>query len=224
MIDGKTFLAVVPEYGGSKPLPGKTIRPLNDCPLIQYTIEQVEAVNELDCCVISTDDEEISKIVQFLGGSVIKRPEDITSELPSTEFAILHALDVLEKNSLTFDYVTVLDPAFPFRKPETILKFMKQIVAVNGEALMAIRKITNPIGHVVDGVFNTLAHHDCKQEQGSYYIESNAVYIAKVECLQRTKTLIKDGCHTVEVEKEEAINIKTPLDFEIASAIMSTAV
>ena len=58
----KKILVVIPARGGSKGIPRKNIRPLNDKPLIYYSINN--ALNlfitdlEIDV-VVSSDDEEI---------------------------------------------------------------------------------------------------------------------------------------------------------------------
>ena len=57
-------LVVIPARGGSKGIPHKNIKPLNGKPLICYSIDVArQIVCDEDICV-TTDDDEIIKVVE----------------------------------------------------------------------------------------------------------------------------------------------------------------
>ena len=60
-------LFIIPARGGSKGLPGKNIRILNNKPLIHYTIEDALAVKESNdrICLTSDDNEIIAVCKNF---------------------------------------------------------------------------------------------------------------------------------------------------------------
>jgi len=60
-------LAVIPARGGSKRIPGKNIIPFCGKPMISYALEAVSASGLFDKIHVSTDSDEISKVVEGLG-------------------------------------------------------------------------------------------------------------------------------------------------------------
>jgi len=91
-------LAIIPARGGSKGIPRKNIRPLAGKPLIAYSIEaalQAESVNRV---VVSTDDSDIVKVSKQYGAEIVWRPDEISGDKVSSELALLHVLDQLNKS------------------------------------------------------------------------------------------------------------------------------
>lgn len=222
MLSAHSFLAVVPARGGSKAVPRKNIRPLGGRPLLLHTLEQVAAVSEIDCCVVSTDDEEIAGIARRAGVRVVERPPELSGDTAPTEWALLHALDVLEAEGHRFDYVLVLEPTSPFRRPETIRKCMRRISDDDGESLVTLLETRASLGRIVAGRFRPLVPGAPRrrQDREPLYEESSTVYVARVDFLRRTGSLVCDDWLAVVVDPEEAVDINTPLDFEIAEAVL----
>lgn len=90
-------LAVIPARGGSKGVPRKNVRPLAGKPLIGHTIEAARSAKRIDRVVVSTDDAEIAAVARGFGAEVVIRPAELASDTASSESAVLHALDELER-------------------------------------------------------------------------------------------------------------------------------
>ena len=221
MLENHRFLAVVPARGGSKAVPRKNIRPLSGKPLILHTLEQVEDVPEIDLLVVSTDDEEIADVATKYGTRVIQRPSALAGDTAPTEWALLHALEVLEEERQFFDYIIVLEPTSPFRRPQTITACMKKISASDGDSLMTVIETRSNIGRVEDGIYLPIIPGlpRRRQERQPLYFESSTVYVARVDYLRRTGTLVSDNWLAITVDDLEAVDINTQLDFDIAEAI-----
>lgn len=108
--------------GGSKGIPGKNIRPINERPLIDYTIEIAEQLSDkYDVDIyLSTDDTEIKEVVYKLGRSKIKldyqRPEQLASDTAGKLDAIVDVKNFAEqKNNIRYDFVIDLDITSPLR-------------------------------------------------------------------------------------------------------------
>lgn len=115
------ILVIIPARGGSKGIPHKNIKPLNGKPLIYYTIDCARAIcDDADICV-STDDDEIIKVVEDYGLKVpFKRPEELATDTAGTYEVLLHALDFYEKNGVHYDVVVLLQNTSPFRAPQQV--------------------------------------------------------------------------------------------------------
>jgi CMP-N-acetylneuraminic acid synthetase len=221
MIGGARFLAVVPARGGSKSVPRKNIRPLAGRPLLVHTLDQAAAVPALDRVVVSTDDDEIAAVTERHGGQVVRRPAALATDSAPTEGALLHALDTLEAAGDRFDYVVVLEPTSPFRRPRTIAACMEQIVARDGRSLMTVIETRANIGRLDNGVFRPLVPGAPRrrQDRQAFHVESSTVYIARVDFLRATGSLVCDDWLAVVVEESEAVDINSRHDFALAEAI-----
>jgi N-acylneuraminate cytidylyltransferase len=110
-------LFIIPARGGSKGLPRKNILPLNGKPLIYFTIDAVRGVTSDENICVSTDDLEITKLVEDYGLKVpFKRPQELASDFASSLEVILHAINYYKNNlDKTYPKVCLLQPTSPFR-------------------------------------------------------------------------------------------------------------
>ena len=111
MIDGKRVLAVIPARGGSKRLPGKNLRSFLGLPLFGWSVVQAGKSSYVDNCVLSTEDEEISKLAISCGMLVLKRPAELSTDEASLNDVLSHAL----KEYQGYDLAVVLQPTSPLR-------------------------------------------------------------------------------------------------------------
>lgn len=65
---------IIPARGGSKGVPGKNIKKINDIPLLAYPILAAQKSKYIDDIFVSTDDELIKKVALDYGVEVIDRP------------------------------------------------------------------------------------------------------------------------------------------------------
>lgn len=115
------MFALIPARGGSKGIPGKNIRLLNGKPLIHYTIDAARKVFDDEQIIVSTDDENIIRVVEETGLKVpFIRPSELAQDTSSTREVILHAISYLESIGQKHDVVSLLQPTSPFRTGEHI--------------------------------------------------------------------------------------------------------
>ena len=91
------ILAIIPARGGSKGIPAKNIRPVGGKPLLAWSIEQARQTPQISGVFVSTDSAEIAAIARDYGAEVILRPPEISGDTASSESALIHALDYLER-------------------------------------------------------------------------------------------------------------------------------
>jgi CMP-N-acetylneuraminic acid synthetase len=138
-------VALIPARSGSKRLPNKNVKVLQDKPLIAYSIEQAKKSNIFSEIIVSTDSEDIAAIARDYGASVpILRPEIFASDAsPDIEW-VLHALDnmvSIDKDKIEF--MALLRPTNPLRSSRTIVKAFDLLkVSTWADSLRAM-EITN---------------------------------------------------------------------------------
>ncbi len=215
MYKGLTVLGVVPARGGSKGVPRKNIRELAGEPLIGYTLRTAELADAIDLLVVTTDDEEIGKVAEGYGVSVIRRPSELATDEATTESALLHALEVLEEQGESFDILLVLEPTSPLRSVQTIETAISAC-AESFESVLAVRETYENVGLVEDGVFRPIYPDAPRRRQlrSPFFIESSTIYAVKTDYLRRTGTLVSTNWGAVVVTAREANDINTEADFQ----------
>ena len=87
-------LVIIPARGGSKGVPRKNIKLLNNKPLIHYTLEIARELFKDNQICITTDDKEIKMVVEETGIEVpFLRPEKLARDDSGTQEVMLHAID-----------------------------------------------------------------------------------------------------------------------------------
>ena len=99
---GRT-LAVIAARGGSKGIPNKNLIDLCGKPLIAWTVLQACAANAVDVVAVSSDSEAILAAAEAAGAVGVRRPEEISGDLASSEAAWLHALEPSTGNVVRSD-------------------------------------------------------------------------------------------------------------------------
>lgn len=223
MIHDQRVLAVIPARGGSKGIPRKNIRPLAGHPLLAHTIRQAQAVPELDWTVVSTDDEEIAAIAGRYGATVVRRPAELAVDSAPTEWALIHALDHLaETGKGDFDFVVVLEPTSPLRRPQTISACIQRLVSSPAMSLLTVVATKKNIGLIEGGYFRPLVPGQPRrrQDRQPLFVESSTVYVCRVDHLRKTHWLVADDWVAFEVDETEATDINDMTDFLVAEALM----
>jgi len=105
-------LAIIPARGGSKGVPGKNIKTLGNKPLITHAVACAKKAKKVTDIVVTTDSEEIEKVVSDLGIKVIKRPESLAKDDSNVVTAVQHAYNELKGD---YDIIILLQPTAPLR-------------------------------------------------------------------------------------------------------------
>lgn len=90
------IIAIIPARGGSKEITGKNLFPINGKPLLYYTVSACLNSTLVNRTVVSTDNDEISRVAKEIGAEVIKRPKRLSTDIAQMEPALEHALDYLK--------------------------------------------------------------------------------------------------------------------------------
>lgn len=219
------ILYVIPARGGSKGIPHKNIKPLNGKPLIYYSIDVARLLTIDEHICVSTDDEEIIKVVENYGLKVpFKRPDNIATDTSSTNDVLLHAIDFYESRKIFYDVLILLQPTSPLRSPTHIKEALKlytndidMVVSVKESHASSVLCAENEDGFL-ELCFNKTAKR--RQDMQSFYEYNGAVYIINIKRLKdkgiggftKKKKYIMD--------EFSSIDIDLPLDWIIVESIL----
>ena len=115
------IIAIIPARGGSKGIPRKNVRLLDDKPLISYSILTAIKSKYHPDVVVSTDDEEIARISRQYGAGVLIRPDELAADDVTLDPVIYHAVKAYEqKNHKDYDTVITMQPTSPLLTADTL--------------------------------------------------------------------------------------------------------
>ena len=124
------IICIIPARGGSKGLPRKNVKLINNEPLISRPIRQAIESKVIGTVLVTTDDDEIAKLAIETGAKVpFIRPKDLSKDLTTTEDTLKHALLTYEEMiGKKFELAIFLTATDIFRNPNWIVEGVKRII------------------------------------------------------------------------------------------------
>lgn len=229
MLNGKTFLAIIPARGGSKRLPRKNVLDLNGKPLIAWSIEAGLNSKYIDKVVVSSDDDEILSISKKFGAETIKRPDELASDTATTFDAIKHTIDNLDR----VDYIILLQPTSPLRDAKHIDEAIELLERKNADAVVSVCEMehsplwsnTLPNNGSMKGFLRDEILNKRSQDLEKYYRLNGAIYICRTDKLLEEKTFIlKDEIYAYKMSRKFSIDIDEEIDFKLAKIYLDNKI
>lgn len=224
-IDTSNFLCIIPARGGSKGIPRKNIKLLNGRPLIYYSIDVARQLTADSNICVSTDDDEIIKVVEDYNLKVpFVRPKELATDTATTGNVLLHAINYYESIGKFFDAVIILQPTSPLRSHKDINDAIAlysddidMVTSVKKSSVAAVLCEEN-----IDGFLEmTLNKEDARRQDVKPYYEYNgAVYIINPKSLKEKGMKGFSKIKKIVMDDISSIDIDTPFDWIIAETIL----
>lgn len=221
------YLVVIPARGGSKGIPMKNIYPLNGKPLLLYSLEMMKQVDFDGDVTVSTDSEEIKKVALTIPGiEVVDRPQEISGDKASTESALLHALEVMEKRkNCSYDAVVTLQATSPLRKPETVKACFEKYEADREQydALLTLTETRTDYWIKEGENHYRRLYPDAprrRQDREPIYIENSAVYITDRMSLIETNSVLGHHVNGYVIPERDGMDINEKIDILVAEEML----
>ncbi len=211
------IITIIPARGGSKGIPDKNIRQLAGKPLIAWTIEESQRSTLIHSTYVSSDSEEILGIAERYGALPIKRPDDISDDNASSEAALLHALETLEKNP---DLVVFPQVTSPVRVRFSFDRAISQIKKTQADSLLSVTPLHDFFIWCFKNKRLVGLNHDYKnrkrrQDIPETYLENGSFYIFKPEILYKNFNRLGGVIDKYLMSKIESHQIDHWEDFDI---------
>jgi len=223
MEDNKKILGFIPARGGSKGLPNKNIKPLNNKPLIAYTIEAAVNAQICDKVIVDTDSQEIAEVSESYGAEIpYLRPDYLGGDDTVMMDVISHAMDWFDSNHQDFDLFLYLQPTSPLRNARDITgvwdvynqKDANTVISVNEAESTPERMAQLPSDYNMEVFRNKKNINANRQELGKYYELNGAVHLAEWQVLKSQKTWYVEKSLAYVMNRLNAIDIDDEVDFE----------
>jgi len=225
MINGKSFLAIIPARGGSKGVPRKNIRLLAGKPLIAWTIEEAKKSKYIDRLILSSEDEEIIDVAKDWGCEVpFKRPNELALDDTPGVDPVIHAINTLPEK---YDYVCLLQPTSPLRKVEHIDGCIEKCINNNADSCVSVTEVdkhpywmyelnkTEILVPLFDDEKLTR-----RQDAEKVYVLNGAIYIAKSDFILNEKSFVGENTSAFVMDKISSLDIDSIEDFYFADFLL----
>jgi CMP-N,N'-diacetyllegionaminic acid synthase len=222
-------LYIIPARGGSKGLPNKNIRLLENKPMIAYSIIAAQKSNYKGTIVVSTDSKKIATIAKEYGAEVpFMRPPELASDTATSMDVIFHAINYYKERNIHFDVVVLLQPTSPLRISEDINNAMKKFINENAEAIVGVCEAehhplwsnTLPENGSMKNFLSESIKGLNRQQLPIYYRLNGAIFISKTDTLYKEKTFIHENTFSYIMPNERSIDIDYEIDFRLAELLM----
>jgi N-acylneuraminate cytidylyltransferase len=179
------YIVIIPARGGSKRFPGKNIYPLNNKPLISYSIDYAKKCTRISDIYVTTDSEDIAAITTKESIDIIKRSKDISGDYTSTAVTLQHAAIELDVRGIKFDYVILLQVTNPLRPNNLLEKAIEVMDTGEYDSLMTISPSDIKLGKLVGNHFIpwNYEYGQRSQDLEPLYYENGLLYISKRELI-----------------------------------------
>ncbi len=220
MLDSSRTICVIPARGGSKRVPGKNLTMVAGKPLIVHTIDHALAAQAVGRVIVSTDSEEIADAAAQRGSEVVRRPIAISGDQASSEDAILHVLDELDRNEgFTPDLIVFLQCTSPVRRSGDIDAAVKLLLSENMDSVFSVVEWKAFLWSKIEGRLTPLSYDAQRRprsqelrpflvENGSIYVMRTAAFLAEQNRLcGRYTPFVMDGLSMVDVDRPEDLEV-----------------
>ncbi|MCL2718577.1 MAG: DUF354 domain-containing protein [Lachnospiraceae bacterium] len=211
------ILAIIPARKGSKGVPNKNIRLVNERPLVYYSIMNAKKSKWITDIKVSTDSEEVAVIAKQLGVDVHWRDSSLAGDEITLDAVIFDAM-----GNENWDYVVTMQPTSPTLQKETLDKAINYSIELQVDTLISV--VNHPhLAWVNDSEGKKRpAYTERKNRQylPGYYLETGAFVISRGSIITE-KTRIGKNVDVYEISKEEAVDIDNFGDLLLVEKLLS---
>lgn len=210
MINGKRIVAVMPIKMNNERLPGKNTKLLGGRPLLQYQLDMLLQIEELDGTYVYCSNP---KITEFISLKVDFLQRDEMLDLPSANFS-----EIFESFSQKIDsdiYVYAHATA-PFVKKETAEECIYKVAFENYDSAFCAIKIQDFLWKNNKPLNFSAEKIPRSQDLDVIWRETSGIYVFEKKVFEKMHRRIGDNPYIKNVTFRESIDINTPEDFLVA--------
>lgn len=222
-------IAIIPARGGSKRLPNKNILPLENKPLINWTVEAALKTNLFDMVLVSTDSQSIADIAKAAGAAVpFLRPSELASDTSTTNDVIKHMVEWIEQKYSPVARITLLQPTSPLRNARNIIEAMALYEEKKADAIISVCEIDHPIQYCNrlpenQGMKGFISVNDNRRSQDlePFYRLNGAIYIFDRRFVGSLTSIYSENSFAYIMNKFQSVDIDDEFDFMLAALLLS---
>ncbi len=214
--------AFIPVRGGSKGIPRKNLQPLGGLPLFVHTVLQAKQARSVARVICSTEDDEIAAVARRYGAEVSLRPDDLASDVASTDAVVLDHLE-RDPGLADDDLIVLLQATSPFRRAADIDAAVSEFRRAGADSLLTVApshrfRWTRDGAHARSEDY-VPEHRPRRQDLPDRYIENGSIYVTRAIDFRTRGSRLPGlvGMHVM--DEASALEIDSFWDLEAARAL-----
>lgn len=216
------ILAIIPARGGSKGIPRKNVRLLNEKPLISYSINNAKKSKFITDVYVSTDDEEIEMISKKYGSKIINRDPELGKDKVTLDPVIYEAVQKIEKKEgKEYDIVITMQATSPLLSPTTLDNAIDYFISNDFDTVISV--INKPhlswTKNEDDKIVPNYIKRLNRQELPPNYLETGSFVITKRKFITE-ESRFGPKLSVFEVSENESIDIDDYNDWILCENIL----
>jgi N-acylneuraminate cytidylyltransferase len=222
------ILAIIPARGGSKRVPRKNLKLINEIPLVGHAINHAKDSKYINEIIVSTDDAEIAEVSQSFGARVIDRPEEYRHDntIMEADNILCQVVQDLEAKGEKIDIIILLYPTAPLRPVKKIDEAIELIINQQYDSVLSLvpdqgyfwrlNKDSEDLKPYNYDPHNRIPStmHDYKQ-----FKENKAIYACTRDLLINTRCRLGSRIGFVLMDPLESIDIDTREELELCRVL-----
>ncbi|MGH2306159.1 cytidylyltransferase domain-containing protein [Aliarcobacter sp. ERUVET-8] len=214
------ILVVIPARGGSKGIPRKNIRAMNNHPLIYYVIHTAKMSKFKPDIVVSTDDDEIITYSKKFGAMTIKRDSSLSLDETTLDPVVYDAYNLMKsKIQKKYDIVITMQPTSPILKTISLDNAIEKLIKNELDTIISACDDTHLMWGKNMEFFPLYEKRLNRQFLPKTYKETGGFLITKTDVISQTNRIGKK-LELYLLDNGEEIDIDTYEDWAICEYLM----
>jgi N-acylneuraminate cytidylyltransferase len=220
------IVTIIPARGGSKSIHKKNLIDFCGKPLVVWSIEQAQTCALVNGVYVSTEDQEIAVVSKKYGAEVIQRPIELSTDTASSEDALVHAIDRIEKeDGRNIDIVVFLQATSPLRNPADIDNALRKFIDQDADSLFSGAILEDFLvwgeeNGKLESINYNYRNRGLRQTRKKQYVENGSIYIFKPAVLRKENNRLGGKIIVYEMEFWKSYEIDSYEDIEICEYYM----
>jgi len=210
------IVALILARGGSKGIPYKNIVPINNKPLLAYTINasQKSMIQET---WVSTDDLQIKLIAQQYNASVIDRPAALATDTAKSDASLVHFA-----NHNNFNVLVFIQPTSPLLSYQDINRGIEIFINSKYDSVFSVYKEHWVPRWTISGTPDNwdINNRPMRQEVEEKFVENGAFYITSKKALLKSQLRYSGKIGMVEMPINRSFQIDTEDDLKLIKELI----
>jgi N-acylneuraminate cytidylyltransferase len=217
------MIAVIPARAGSKRIPQKNIRSFFGVPILAHTIEEIHKSNLFNLIVVSTEDEEISKIASGAGAKVLPRDPKLADDFTTTVEVIASVTAQLGNlMNIEKEIICCIYPVTPKLNKEYLLSALRILELENLDYVFTAKRFhSSPARALIRGddgrsKMQNLENQDVRtQDLPDFFHDAALFYMGTAQAWIERKPILHGNSKFLEIGKYETQDVDDEQDWEM---------
>lgn len=219
------FLALIPVRGRDGEEPGLALAELGGRRVLDHTLAAAREAPAVDRVVVATAHGGVAAHAACHGVPVVRLPDALTAAAVPAEAVMLHVLDELASAGEPPDYLVLLAPQAPLRRPGRVEAACAAIRAAGADSLLSVCPEPLLVWRASPGglvPFYDPADRPPRHGGGPDWLRENgSIYISACAGFRRARNRLFGRLETLAMDRAESVRVDDPEGLAVCRALLS---